>query len=136
MPSINPSREQLAAFAADMPADQPIMMLNLLRYHAQSRYPEGSPHSACSGREAYARYSRTALAKVRGVGGNVQLLAQARVALIAPADEQWDELLLVHYPSREAFLGMLADAEYQAATVHRTAALADSRLIGCLAPQA
>jgi uncharacterized protein (DUF1330 family) len=136
MPSINPSREQLAAFAADMPADQPIMMLNLLRYHAQARYPEGSPHAACSGREAYARYSRTALTKVRGVGGKVQLLAQARVALIAPADEQWDELLLVHYPSREAFLGMLADAEYQAAAVHRTAALADSRLIGCLAPQA
>jgi uncharacterized protein (DUF1330 family) len=76
------------------------------------------------------------LAKVRGVGGQVQLLAQAKVALIAPAGEQWDEVLLVHYPSRQAFLGMLADAEYQAATVHRTAALADSRLIGCLPPQA
>jgi len=136
MSSINPSREQLAAFAADMPADQPILMLNLLRYHAQATYPADSPHTPCSGREAYARYSRTALAKVRGVGGNVQLLAQARAALIAPADEQWDEVLLVHYPSRQAFLGMLADAEYQAATVHRTAALADSRLIGCLAPPA
>lgn len=136
MPSLNPSREQLAAFAADMPADQPILMLNLLRYHADAAYPAASEHAPCSGREAYARYSRTALAKVRGVGGRVQLLAQAGVALIAPPDEQWDELLLVQYPSREAFLGMLADPEYQAATVHRTAALADSRLIGCLAPQA
>ena len=35
---------------------------------------------------------------------------------------------------RPAFLGMLADPEYRAATVHRTAALADSRLIGCLPP--
>ena len=29
---------------------------------------------------------------------------------------------------------MLADPEYRAATVHRTAALSDSRLIGCLPP--
>ena len=86
------------------------------------------------GREAYRRYSRTALAKVQGVGGRVELLAAAQVALIAPADEQWDELLLVRYPSKAAFLGMLADPEYRAATVHRTAALADSRLIGCLPP--
>ena len=40
-----------------------------------------------------------------------------------------DELLLVRYPSKAAFLSMLADPEYRAATEHRTAALADSRLI-------
>ena len=38
--------------------------------------------------------------------------------------------MLVRYPSTTAFLSMLADPEYQAATVHRSAALADSRLIG------
>ncbi|MBB2495657.1 DUF1330 domain-containing protein [Aquipseudomonas ullengensis] len=134
MSTLNPSREQLAEFAQNMPADQPILMLNLLRYQEQARYPEGSEHDACSGRKAYSRYSRTALAKVQGVGGRVEVLAQARVALIAPPDEHWDEVLLVRYPSREAFLSMLADSEYQAATVHRTAALADSRLIGCIAP--
>ena len=127
MPSLNPSREQLAAFAEQMPDDAPILMLNLLRYREAADYP-------CSGREAYRRYSRTALAKVQGVGGRVELLAAAQVALIAPAGEQWDELLLVRYPSKAAFLGMLADPEYRAATVHRTAALADSRLIGCLPP--
>lgn len=136
MPSLNPSREQLAAFAAQMPSGQPILMLNLLRYHAVAAYPDASAYPPCSGREAYARYSRTALAKVRGVGGQVELLAQAHVALIAPAEEAWDEVLLVRYPSPEAFLSMLADPEYRAATVHRTAALADSRLIGCQAPSA
>ena len=58
-------------------------------------------------------------------------MANARVALIAPEQEHWDEVLLVRYPSPEAFLAMLADPEYRAATIHRTAALADSRLIGC-----
>lgn len=132
MSSINPSREQLAAFAASIPADTPILMLNLLRYREQAAYPADSGQNPCSGREAYARYSRIALGKVRGVGGDVQLLAAVQLALIAPAEEAWDELLLVRYPSKAAFLGMLADPEYQAATLHRTAALADSRLIASL----
>ncbi|MFN3770614.1 MAG: DUF1330 domain-containing protein [Ectopseudomonas guguanensis] len=130
MPSINPSREDLAEFARRMPSDTPILMLNLLRFNSQAKYPADSSHVPCSGREAYARYSRTALAKVRGVGGEVQLLANAHMALIAPAEEHWDQLVLVRYPSTAAFVSMLADPEYQAATVHRSAALADSRLIG------
>lgn len=130
MPSINPSRAQLAEFAARMPAGMPILMLNLLRYNTTANYPTGSEHSTCSGREAYKRYSRTALAKVQSVGGRVEFLASVQAALIAPADETWDEMLLVRYPSPEAFLAMLNDPEYQAATVHRTAALCDSRLIG------
>lgn len=136
MPSLNPSREQLAEFAARMPAGQPILMLNLLRYNASADYPSGSEHAACSGREAYKRYSRTAIAKVQGVGGRVEILAPVQVALIAPPGENWDDMLLVRYPSPEAFLAMIGDPEYQAATVHRTAALADSRLIGTTPPTA
>lgn len=131
MPSINPSQEQLQRFAEQMPAGEPILMLNLLRFHDQATYPAESGHPSCSGREAYAIYSRTAITKVRAAGGQVETMANAHVALIAPEQEHWDELLLVRYPSPEAFLAMLADTEYRAATVHRTAALADSRLIGC-----
>ncbi|MHA6639362.1 DUF1330 domain-containing protein [Stutzerimonas frequens] len=130
MPSVNPSPEQLAAYVAAMPAGMPILMLNLLRYNAQATYPAGCQHSPCSGREAYARYSRVALAKVQACGGAVEVRAKAHAALIAPAEEQWDDLLLVSYPSKEAFLAMISDHEYQAATEHRSAALADSRLIG------
>lgn len=128
---LNPTAEQMQQFAEHMPADTPILMLNLLRFHQEAHYPDGSPHAACSGAEAYARYSRTALTKVREAGGEVQVMARAHVALIAPADEHWDRMLLVRYPSRAAFLAMLADPDYRAATDHRTAALADSRLIGC-----
>ena len=136
MPSLNPTSAQLAEFASRMPAGAPILMLNLLRYNAAADYPSGSEHAACSGREAYRRYSRTALAKVQGVGGRVEILAPVQLALIAPQDEHWDDMLLVRYPSPEAFLAMLGDPEYQAATVHRTAALADSRLIASLPPAA
>lgn len=131
MPSLNPSAEQLKSFAEQMPAGEPILMLNMLRFNDDARYPTDSGQKLCSGREAYARYSRTALQKVRAAGGDIENMAQARVSLIAPEQEHWDEVLLVRYPSPEAFLTMLADPEYRAATLHRTAALADSRLIGC-----
>jgi uncharacterized protein (DUF1330 family) len=36
---------------------------------------------------------------------------------------------MVEYPSRAAFLEMVADADYQELSKHRTAALEDSRLI-------
>lgn len=130
MPSLNPSREQLAAFAERMPDNTPILMLNLLRFNPQASYPTDSEQSPCSGQQAYARYSQTAIKKVRSVGGSVELLANAHVALIAPSDEHWDQMLLVRYPSKQAFLSMISDPEYQAVTIHRTAALADSRLVG------
>ncbi len=131
MPSLNPSADQLKRFAEQMSSGEPILMLNLLRYNVEADYPAESGQQPCSGKEAYARYSRTALLKVRDAGGAVERMAQARMALIAPEPESWDEVLLVRYPSPEAFLAMLADAEYRAATIHRTAALADSRLIAC-----
>ena len=50
MPSLNPTPEQLSVFADSMPADTPILMLNLLRFASAANYPPGSEHSACSGR--------------------------------------------------------------------------------------
>ncbi len=131
MPSLNPNQDQLKRFAEQMPAGEPVLMLNLLRFNDEAAYPPDSGQQPCSGRQAYGRYSRTAIQKVRAAGGEVQIMAAARVALIAPEQEHWDQVLLVRYPSPEAFLTMLADPEYRAATIHRTAALADSRLIGC-----
>lgn len=131
MPSLNPSQDQLKRFAEQMPTGEPILMLNLLRFNERALYPPEQAEQSCSGVQAYARYGRTAIEKVRAAGGDVQIMAEARVSLIAPEGEHWDQVLLVRYPSPEAFLAMLADPEYRAATVHRTAALADSRLIGC-----
>jgi uncharacterized protein (DUF1330 family) len=70
-----------------------------------------------------------AIDKVREVGGAPIFMSQARARLIGPPEEQWDEVLLVRYPSVAAFASMLAMPDYRAATVHRTAALDDARLI-------
>ena len=49
--------------------------------------------------------------------------------VIAPEGETWHSVLLVRYPSKQAFASMLADPEYSEATRHRTAALEEARLV-------
>ncbi|PKM29915.1 MAG: DUF1330 domain-containing protein [Gammaproteobacteria bacterium HGW-Gammaproteobacteria-11] len=134
MPSLNPAPGSIEEMLAKVPADTPILMLNLLRFNAQAQYPSESGHAPCSGREAYGRYGQVAGRKVAEAGGRVRLQTRALHALIAPQGENWDQMLVVEYPSIAAFLTMLADQEYSAATVHRTAALMDSRLICTVEP--
>lgn len=135
MPSINPNRDSIAQLAQKLPAGKPVVMLNLLRFNARADYPADAGQEPCSGREAYQRYSRTAIAKLREIGAEPVWMAQAAASVIAPEGEVWDEVLLVRYPSPEAFMRMLSMPDYQAATVHRTAALADSRLIATVESQ-
>jgi uncharacterized protein (DUF1330 family) len=121
--------EHARASLAGIADDQPLVMLNLLRYRPVADYPPGGDFASCSGREAYDRYGRRAIRFVAGVGGAVIWRGEGQASLIGPLTERWDELLLVRYPSKQAFLAMVGDPDYQAAVVHRTAALEDSRLL-------
>lgn len=133
MKTIDPTRAALTQLGS-LPQGKPVVMLNLLRYREAAAYPPEAAFEPCSGREAYRRYSRTAIKKVAAVGGEVVWAGTAMVGVIAPPDERWDDVLLVRYPSVAAFLDMLGMPDYQAATVHRTAALEDSRLIATMQP--
>ena len=125
---VHPEAAALTALAG-LADDAPVVMLNLLRFRAVANYPDGSGHAPCSGREAYARYGAAVRQHLAAAGGKPIWRGATQLTLIGPADEGWDEVLLVHYPSRAAFLRMVSDRDYVAASVHRTAALSDSRLI-------
>ncbi len=127
--TVNPDLEKLPAILNSLPAGVPIVMINLLKFRDTAFYPEGFEAVPCTGREAYQRYSETAVKKLTEVGGQPIWLGEGLGCVIAPEDECWDEAILVRYPSVEAFLRMLSMPDYQASTVHRTAALEDSRLI-------
>jgi uncharacterized protein (DUF1330 family) len=127
MAAIEPDPEKLRALFGQ--GESPIVMINLLRFRDRAQYPPGSDATPCTGREAYGCYAATALQKVRDVGGRVVWQGGVLNALIAEPGEEWDEAVLVEYPSPKAFLEMVSRPEYQAAVVHRVAALADSRLI-------
>ena len=127
--TIDPTGDDLKRIVATVAADTPVTMLNLLHFRDQAAYPATDDAEPCSGRDAYARYSRQALAHVRAVGGEPVVIAEVLGRFIGPDNEDWDEMLLVRYPSLSAFLAMIGNPDYQAATIHRTAALADARLI-------
>ncbi|MBF7731368.1 DUF1330 domain-containing protein [Pseudomonas sp. N040] len=127
-PAIEPTRESVARFAEQFPAGQPVVMLNLLRFREQASYADASI-APCSGRRAYAEYSRLIEPILAGCGAQVLWVGKSFGALIAPPGEEWDEVLLVRYPSSEAFIGMIRSPAYRAIVHHRSAALADSRLV-------
>lgn len=131
--AIDPTRASVAQFSEAFPEGQPVVMVNLLRFRGQAADLDG--RAPRSGRAAYAEYSRHVMPLLAAVGGKPLWMGRAHAALIAPEGEAWDEVLLVQYPSRAAFLQMIRSAEYRAIVHHRTAAVSDSRLIATVAAQ-
>ncbi len=129
MPTVEPTPAQMQQLSNDVARPGPLVMINLLRYRKQAAYPAGFEATPCSGREAYRRYVSVAAVKIAEVGGKILWTATVKMSVIAPEGEEWDEALLVQYPSRAAFVTMVSQPAYLAAAVHRTAALADSRLL-------
>lgn len=124
--AVYPNPDQLQALAESMD-EGPIVMLNLLRFKPMA---DGIDQGA-TGAEAYARYSVAAEPFLRGVGGRLLSALEAKHSVIGPREGEWDLVLLVEYPSRQKFLEMAANPDYQKIHAHGDAALADSRLIAC-----
>ena len=123
-PSIEPTREQIAALASSE-ADGPIAMLNLLRFRDEALAPD----AGMSGAEAYGLYGQGVAPYLEAAGARVLSAVNCDLSVIGPEEAEWDMAIIVEYPSRQAFIGMVSDPGYQEVAVHRTAALADSRLV-------
>jgi uncharacterized protein (DUF1330 family) len=130
MESIQPSSEQMSKFAAADP-EQPLVMINLLKYRDVAAYAEDSGFAPCSGKDAYLRYGAVAIQKVMELGGKLLLGVRMEQVFIGNDDDEWDDVMIVYYPSRRAFLTMLQMPDYQAAHIHRDAGLLRTRLLQC-----
>ena len=111
---VDPTGADLKRFLAEDPGG-PVVMLNLLRFKP-------------GGRESYDRYAREIRPFLEKVGAELVYLGECSTALVAPEAHEWDAILLVRYPSREAFSRMVADPDYQQITGLRTAALSEAVL--------
>jgi len=110
----------------------PVLMLNLLRFRDIADYsaaPHLAPSEPISGAEAYALYATHTMPFLTASGGEVVFEGDGGTWLIGPEAEQWDKVLLVRQASTEAMLAFPDDPAYMAGLAHRTAALADSRLL-------
>ena len=122
---VDPERGQFEAFKA-LTRDEPVMMLNLLKFRDKAAYEDGRD---VSGAEAYAAYGRESAPIFRRVGGEIIWRGKPELMLIGPAGKKWDLIFIARYPTASAFLEMVTDPDYQLAVRHRQAAVLDSRLI-------
>jgi uncharacterized protein (DUF1330 family) len=114
--AVDPKGADLKRYLAEDPGG-PVVMLNLLRFA-----PDG-------GRESYAKYAAALRhSYLDKYGAEVLYAGQGSTALVAEPGQDWDAVLLVRYPSRQAFSQMVADPDYQQFTHFRTEALTEAVL--------
>lgn len=123
-PTIDPTAEQIKDLMGSS-EEGPIAMVNLLRFRDEALAPD----EGMSGAEAYGTYSQGVTPFLESAGGKVISAVACSQSVIGPSEPEWHMAIIVEYPSRAAFLGMVGDPGYQEVARHRTAALADSRLI-------
>lgn len=109
-----PNEAGLAAFSERSKVSGAVTMLNLLEFA-----PEG-------GRERYAEYGAAVAPLLGKAGGRIVYAGEPGPVLLGK--QSWDMVLLVEYPSRQAFLEMIGSEAYQAIAHLRTEALTRGEL--------
>jgi uncharacterized protein (DUF1330 family) len=108
-----PNEDAFAAFS-QRAGEGPVYMLNLLEFR-----PDG-------GAERYAAYGEAVAPLLSRAGGKPVFAGRPSESLIG--EGAWDLMLLVSYPTRQAFLDMISSADYQAIEHLRSDALLRSEL--------
>ena len=127
---IDPTRDNWAVFKA-LPRDTPIRMLNLIKFRTEAAYPRDHPDygRGLTGAQAYAVYRAGFQTLAAASGAAMVWEGPLECVVTGPAGE-WDEAFVMGYPDAADFLAMVTNPDYIAQVVpHRTAAVADSRLI-------
>ena len=96
---IDPEREAFKLFK-ELPRDEPIQMLNLLRLREKAAYPDGRD---VSGFEAYKTYGQTSGPVFKRVGGTIVWRGAPKLTLIGPSEENWHLSLSPPIPARPPF---------------------------------
>jgi uncharacterized protein (DUF1330 family) len=114
---LEPIPEQVAALTA-RPADSPVVMVNLLKF------------KATGGVESYARYAREVAPHLERAGATVRYVGAAPAFVIGDGERPWwDAIIVVEYPTPQAFIDMVTNPEYRQVHEHRAAALERGDLI-------
>lgn len=122
MSQVHPSSQQMKEFAAlaDM---GPIVMINLLKFRKTAE------NGKESGEAAYARYMINVAPLLEKTGGRLLWMGSVKQVFIGADSDQWDRVMLVEYPSKQAFLDMISAPEYQEVHKDREAGLENSALL-------
>ncbi len=121
---VDPTPESIKQLVANYPEDQPIAMLNILRFHDTTQTGE-------SGLAAYQRYGANAITHLQKTGAKILWTGEVISAVIGNEEDKPHQVFIVEYPSVQSFLGMVMSPEYQAITHDRTISLEYGGLYAC-----
>jgi len=92
----------------ELEQQEPVVMVNLMRFHDRSLDGDGS------GWDAYLRYSALTVPMIKARGGTLLWTGDARAVALGERDgNEWDYLALVYYPSVAAFIDMMTSEDYE-----------------------
>ena len=114
--AIYPTPEQIKDLLAG-PADQPVVMINLLRFKPRADATEGD----ATGREAYQRYAEQMREMVESQGGRFIWAGSVDSMVIGEEDPGFHVVGLVEYPSRQKFLEIAGSERVREIGAHRSA---------------
>ena len=126
---LQPTGDQVRAFR-DRQTGEPIQMLNLLKFRDKAVYEDGRDPDL-SGRDAYLRYASAFNEIMTPLGVSILYSGAVKGFLIGEGEGAWDAMALIQYPSTQVMLDMFRNPDYQAAQLHRAAALEGQLLIEC-----
>ena len=116
--AIYPTPEQIKKLM-EGPADQPVVMINLLRYKPKA---DGMDAGA-SGDDAYQRYATRMREFVESKGGRFIWIGRVDSQVIGEGGEGFHAAGLVEYPSRKAFLEIAGAPRVKEISEHRESGL-------------
>lgn len=99
------------------PPDQPVTMINILKFKAKTGRGEET------GKEAYKIYSKNVAPLVEKAGAEIVWAGEVKGTIIGDYTDQPHMLLLVKYPNMKAFMDMAISEEYQKVRHDREIAL-------------
>lgn len=128
-----PSEAQFAELA-ELDLEAPVAVLNFFWFNDRARYapedPEhGTPAGEVTGAEAYAAYGAVAGRVIAELGGRVLFSTTVDQVMIGPPGLRCDRTAIMYFPTRRAYLEMTRNPEFQAASRHRKAALANHHML-------
>ena len=129
--AVDPLPEQIKAFLANHPDDEPVYMLNLLKFKPRATYRDGED---ISGAEAYARYGDAfgkLVASLNIDGAHSVFSGQMGSWLIGQGEGEWDAVALFRYPDAKTMFATVSSEAYRKIHRHRKAGLEGQLLIAC-----
>jgi len=94
-------------FINNYPSGTPVVMVNILKFKDKSGKADES------GQETYNNYSKNVAPLLAKVGGKLIWAGKVNKTIIGDQMTQPDSILIVSYPSKEAFIEMATSEEYK-----------------------